>query len=113
MSAAHYQLNNLCAILDYNRLQIDGTNTQVMDLRPIEGKWHKFGWNVIEIDGHDFEQILRAYDMRSNKPTIIIAKTIKGKGISYMENEPKWHGKVPKGVQLEAAFEELRSGLDG
>lgn len=112
MSAAHYQLGNLCAILDYNKLQIDGTNTHVMDIRPIEGKFRKFGWNVIEVDGHDFKEITEAYDsldkMKSiGLPTVIVARTIKGKGISFMENNPEWHGKVPKGDLLKQAYEEL------
>ena len=116
MAAAHYQLNNLCVILDYNMLQIDGTNTQVMDLRPIQAKWRAFGWNIVELDGHDIKSITEAYKgfrAIEYKPTIIIARTIKGKGISFMENDPKWHGKVPKGVQLETAYEDLRNGLDG
>jgi transketolase len=110
MSAAHYRLDNVCAILDYNRLQIDGTNLEVMNLIPLVEKWKAFGWNVIEINGHDFDGISFAYDLAvriKNRPSVIVAHTIKGKGISFMENEAGWHGKVPKDDLLEKAFREL------
>ena len=109
MAAAHYRLNNLCAILDYNRLQIDGPNSAVMNLAPIRGKWRAFGWHVIEVDGHDFDQLIRAYENADiiDDPTVIIANTTKGKGVSFMENDPAWHGKVPRNELLEKAREEL------
>lgn len=110
MSAAHYSLDNLCVILDYNKLQIDGRNTKVMDLRPIEAKWRAFGWNVVEISGHDIKSITDAFmgvKTVYDKPSIIIGRTVKGKGVSFMENDPEWHGKVPKGKLLEQAFKEL------
>ena len=100
MSAAHYKLDNMVAFLDYNGLQIDGKNEDVMNIGPIVDKFKAFGWNVIEIDGHDFDQIFAALDMAKEtvgKPTMIVAKTIKGKGISFMENEAGWHGAAPNG----------------
>ena len=110
MSAAHYKLDNMVAFLDYNGLQIDGATEQVMNIGPIENKFKAFGWNVIEIDGHDFDQIFAALDMAKEtvgKPTMIIAKTVKGKGISFMENEAGWHGTAPSDSDLEKALVEL------
>ncbi|MBF8983380.1 transketolase [Lutibacter sp. B2] len=110
MAASHYKLDNLTAILDFNGLQIDGKNEDVMNIHPIVEKWESFGWNVIEIDGHDFEQIIKAFDAVEevkNQPTIIIAKTIKGKGVSFMENEAGWHGSAPSDEQAKQALEEL------
>ena len=98
MSAGHYKLDNLCAIVDWNGLQIDGKNDDVMTVRPIDEKFKAFGFNVIMIDGHDFEQIFEAFDNARNckgKPTVIIAKTHKGHGVSFMEDNPGWHGKAP------------------
>ena len=114
MSAAHYKLDNMIAFLDYNGLQIDGPNEKVMNIGPIVDKFKSFGWNVIEIDGHDFDQIFAALDMAKEtvgKPTMIIAKTIKGKGISFMENEASWHGTAPSDSDLERSLFEL-GGLD-
>lgn len=110
MSAAHYKLDNMIAFLDYNGLQIDGEVESVMSINPIEDKFKTFGWNVITIDGHDFDQIFAALDMAKDtvgKPTMIIAKTIKGKGVSFMENEASWHGSAPNEEQLEQALSEL------
>ncbi|BEP28273.1 transketolase [Helicovermis profundi] len=110
MSAAHYKLDNLTAVLDYNGLQIDGPNDKVMGVSPVDRKFESFGWNVIKIDGHNFEEILKAFDSaKSTKgiPTIIIAKTIKGKGVSFMENNAGWHGKAPSDEELEIALKEL------
>ena len=110
MSAAHYKLDNMIAFLDYNGLQIDGEVESVMSINPIEDKFRNFGWNVITIDGHDFDQIFAALDMAKDtvdKPTMIIAKTIKGKGISFMENQSSWHGSAPNEEQLEQALSEL------
>lgn len=110
MSAAHYKLDNLCAVLDYNGYQIDGSISQVMGLEPLNDKWKAFGWHTIEIDGHDFNQILDAYNKANTikgKPTIIIAKTVKGKGVSFMEHTHEWHGKTPDKQQKEHAIKEI------
>ena len=110
MSAAHYKLDNMIAFLDYNGLQIDGEVESVININPIEDKFKTFGWNVITIDGHDFDQIFAALDMAKDtvdKPTMIIAKTIKGKGVSFMENQASWHGSAPSEEQLEQALSEL------
>lgn len=110
MSAAHYKLDNVVAFLDYNGLQIDGDVSKVMNIGPIVDKFKSFGWNVIEIDGHDFDQIFAALDMAKEtvgKPTMIVAKTVKGKGVSFMENEAGWHGTAPSDSDLERALEEL------
>ena len=98
MSAAHYKLDNLVGILDWNGLQIDGKNEDVMTVAPVDEKFRAFGWNVVVIDGHDFGQIFDAFDQARSckgKPTMIIAKTCKGKGVSFMEGEAGWHGKAP------------------
>ena len=110
MSAAHYKLDNLIAILDYNGLQIDGETSKVMNINPVENKFKAFGWNVITIDGHDYDQIFAALDIAKStveKPTMIIAKTIKGKGVSFMENEAKWHGSAPNDLELRQALSAL------
>ena len=110
MSAGHYKLENLCAIVDVNRLQIDGWVKDVMSVEPLAEKYSAFGWNVIEIDGHDLPQILDAFArarQENAKPTVILARTIKGKGVSFMENEASWHGTAPKKEQFEKALPEL------
>ncbi|SCI36640.1 MULTISPECIES: transketolase [unclassified Romboutsia] len=110
MSAAHYKLDNMVAFLDYNGLQIDGNTDNVMSLGSIVDKFKAFGWNVIEIDGHDFDQIFAALDMAKStvgQPTMIVAKTIKGKGVSFMENQAGWHGNAPSDEHLRIALEEL------
>lgn len=110
MSAAHYKLDNMIAFLDHNGLQIDGDVSKVMNIGPIVDKFKAFGWNVIEIDGHDFDQIFAALDMARStvgKPTMIVAKTVKGKGVSFMENNPGWHGNAPSDSELEIALAEL------
>ncbi len=110
MSAAHYKLDNLVGILDYNGLQIDGKNEDVMTVAPVADKFRAFGWHVLEIDGHDFGDILVAFKRArefKGKPTMIIAKTVKGKGVSFMENEAGWHGKAPDDEQTKQAVEEL------
>nr|WP_317332195.1 transketolase [uncultured Romboutsia sp.] len=114
MSAAHYKLDNMVAFLDYNGLQIDGKTEDVMNIGSIVDKFKAFGWNVIEIDGHDFDQIFAALDMAKEtvgKPTMIVANTVKGKGISFMENEAGWHGTAPSDSDLEKALVEL-GGVD-
>jgi len=113
MAAAHYKLDNLVGILDYNGLQIDGPITQVMNPEPIADKWKSFGWHVIVIDGHNFEEILNALeeaDRIEGKPTLIVAKTVKGKGVSFMENQVDWHGKAPSREETELAMKELSQG---
>ena len=110
MSASHYHLDNLCAIVDWNGLQIDGANDDVMTVRPIDEKFRAFGWNTCVIDGHDFNAIkaaLLAARETQGRPTAIIAKTVKGKGVSFMENQAGWHGKAPKEDQAKQAVEEL------
>ncbi len=110
MSAAHYKLNNLCAIIDFNQLQIDGNIKDVMNPTPIDKKFEAFNWNVIEINGHDFDEIASAFKQArecEDKPTAIIAHTIKGKGVSYMENNYAWHGVAPNEEQLAQALKEL------
>jgi transketolase, N-subunit len=110
MSAAHYKLDNMVAILDHNGLQIDGKNEDVMTVAPVVEKFRAFGWNVIQIDGHDFEQILDAFRQAracKGKPTMIVAETIKGKGVSFMENNAGWHGKAPDEEQTKQALAEL------
>ena len=110
MAAAHYHLDNLCAILDFNGLQIDGDITSVMNPTPFDKKFEAFGWNVVEINGHDFDEIRAAYHAAracQGKPTLILAHTIKGKGVSYMENQAGWHGTAPSAEQCEQAIKEL------
>ena len=110
MSAAHYKLDNVCAILDHNRLQIDGFLEDVMNIEPIADKFKAFGWHVIEIDGHNFEEIINALNEADNvkgKPIMIVANTIKSKGISFMENKVEWHGKALSKEELPKALAEL------
>lgn len=114
MAAAHYKLDNLTAFLDYNGLQIDGKITDVMSPEPVAGKFEAFGWNVIKVDGHDIEKIIEALNQAKNikgKPTIIIAKTTKGKGVSFMENQAGWHGSAPNKEQRDQAIAELDKAL--
>ena len=111
MTSSHYKLDNLCVIVDNNNLQIDGKINEVMSPYPIDKKFEVFGFNVININGHDFNEIITALETAKKikeKPTVIIAKTIKGKGISYMENEASWHGKAPNEEQYNIAIEELK-----
>lgn len=110
MAAAHYELDNLCAIVDFNGLQIDGDVTKVMNPTPIDKKFEAFGWYVININGHDYGEIEAAYKQaRENKgkPTMILAHTIKGKGVSFMENNYAWHGSAPNAEQAAQALKEL------
>jgi transketolase len=110
MAASHYKLSGLCAILDFNKLQIDGQVLEVMCIAPVAEKWRSFGWEVLEIEGHDFSQILPALDRSEqikDRPTLIIAHTIKGKGVSFMENQARYHGIAPTEKELEMALVEL------
>jgi transketolase len=114
MSAHQFKLDNLVAIVDKNDLQIDGKVADVMGIEPIADKYRAFGWHVIEIDGHDMEQILKAFEEAENtksKPSVIIAKTIKGKGVSFMENQAGWHGNAPNREQLDQALNDLKLDL--
>lgn len=115
MSAAHYKLDNLTAFLDHNGLQIDGPITKVMSPEPVDEKFGAFGWNIIKVDGHNFEQIISAIDeakKTKGKPTIIICKTVKGKCVSFMECVAGWHGKAPNEEQYKQAISELESRLN-
>jgi transketolase len=110
MACSHYKCDNLCAILDYNGFQIDGKVKDVMGLEPLRDKWCSFGWHTIEIDGHNIKEILAAYDEAKTvkgKPSIIIAHTIKGKGVSFMENVCDFHGRAPTKDEAEKALKEL------
>lgn len=110
MTSAKYKLDNLCAIVDNNNLQIDGTIQEVKGLEKIGNKFESFGWNVIEIDGNDLNEIKNAFEearKTKGKPTVIIAKTIKGKGVNFMENKAEWHGKAPSEEEYELAINEL------
>lgn len=115
MTASHYKLDNLCAIIDYNRLQIDGFCCEVKDMGEYLDKWKSFGWYVIEADGHDIENLMAAFDKArsDNKgaPTVIIARTVKGKGVSFVENKVHWHGIAPKKEECEQAIKELDEEL--
>ena len=108
MAAANYKLDNLTAILDRNRLQIDGFTESVMKIEPLADKWRSFGWHVIEVDGHDFKEIGNALNAVSEKPKIIIAHTTKGRGVSFMENNADFHGKAPTEEECRKALGELK-----
>lgn len=110
MTASHYKLDNLCAIVDFNKLQIDGLCCEVMDLGAYRKKWENFGWSAQEVDGHDFEELDKAFrkvQEIKGLPQIIIAHTVKGKGVSFMEHKVEWHGVAPKPDELEKALLEL------
>ena len=114
MFAAHYKLDNFCIIVDNNGLQIDGNIADVMSPYPITDKLEAFGFHVMAIDGHDFEQMEKAFDEAKTvkgKPSAIVMKTTKGKGVSYMENNAGWHGKAPNDAELEQAMNELTAAL--
>lgn len=114
MAAAHYKLDNLIGFIDVNSLQIDGTTEDVMNSGPLDKKWEAFGWHVISVDGHDFEQIVSACDEKSaisGKPTMVLCKTVKGKGVSFMENQVGWHGKAPSDEEYSLAKKELEESL--
>lgn len=113
MSSAHYKLDNLIAVVDRNRLQIDGSTEDIMALEPLADKWKAFGWQVIKINGHDCGEIYEAYQKaeiigkEKSSPVIIIAETVKGKGVSFMENNAGWHGKATSNEEYEKAVKEL------
>lgn len=111
MTAAHYKLDNLVAIVDYNNLQIDGEVSKVMDVAPVAEKFRAFNWHAIEIDGHNYEEIINALKEAKEtkgKPTVIVANTVKGKGVSFMENNPAFHGAAPNDDEYKKAMEELK-----
>ena len=115
MSAAKYGLDNLCAIVDVNGLQIDGRTADVMPSEPLDAKFAAFNWHVIKVDGHDFDALRAAFaEARQVKgqPTVLIAKTVKSKGVSFMENDPGWHGKAPNAEQYERAMAELNAAVE-
>lgn len=112
MAAAHYKSDNLCAIIDVNGLQIDGTTDEVIGPNPLDEKFKAFGWHVINVDGHDFDALRAAFDEAKNTkgvPTALIAKTTKGKGVSFMENNVAWHGTAPNAEQTEIALKDLEA----
>ena len=114
MSAAKYGLSNLCGIVDVNGLQIDGRTADVMPSEPLDAKFAAFGWNVIKADGHDFDSLRAAFAAaraEKDRPSVILAKTVKGKGVSFMENEAGWHGKAPNAEQYERAVAELDAAI--
>ena len=113
MTAAHYGLDNVCGVVDNNGLQIDGPVEKVMGIAPINAKWAAFGWHVIEIDGHNMKEILNALNEAENKkgkPTLIVAHTVKGKGVSFFENKVEYHGLAPTQDELDRAIKELSNG---
>ena len=115
MSAAKYKLDNLCGIVDVNGLQIDGRTADVMPSEPLDAKFAAFGWNVIKADGHDFDSLRAALaeaKAEKDRPSVILAKTVKGKGVSFMENDPGWHGKAPNAEQYEQAMAELNAAVE-
>lgn len=115
MAAGHYNLDNLIAIIDWNGLQIDGKNDDVMKVKPIDDKFKSFGFEVVIIDGHNFNDIKDAFNFAKGvkgKPVAIIAKTLKGKGVSFMENQASWHGKAPSEAELEKAILELEENIN-
>lgn len=111
MFASHYKLGKIIAFVDRNGLQIDGTTEQVMSLEPLTERWKSFGWDVHLIDGHNFQEIVSSVEKAklSEKPSVIIAKTVKGKGVSFMENRPEWHGKAPDKDEFNKAMDELKA----
>lgn len=111
MTAAHHKLDNICAIVDNNGLQIDGRIDEIKSLGSIAAKWESFGWNVIEIDGHDIEQIVEAFDKAresKGRPTMLLAHTVKGKGVSFMENVVDYHGVAPTEEECANAMDEIK-----
>mgnify|MGYP000802514375 FL=1 len=114
MSAPKFKLDNLIAIVDYNKVQLDGTTDEVMPLGDLSAKWEAFGWTVLECDGHDLEALdfcISVADGAVGAPTVIIANTVKGKGVSFMENQASWHGSAPNDEQYAVAMAELKQQL--
>ncbi len=112
MTSSHHKLNEVCAIIDANQLQQNGPVKQIKDIEPLAEKWRSFGWHTIEINGHDIGQVVKAYDEAetiTGKPQVIVARTVKGKGVSFMELNHAWHGVAPKPDELERALKEVQS----
>jgi transketolase len=110
LGAPDHRLDNLCVILDYNGIQLDGFVKKILDLEPVADKWKSFGWPVVDVDGHDIAQVDKALDQAESTttgPTFIVAHTVKGKGVSFMENDPEWHGKAPKPAEAIRAIDEI------
>jgi transketolase len=113
MTASHYKIDNLCGVVDYNGLQIDGPVEEVMNINPVHDKWEAFGWHVIDIDGHDMESIVRALDEAENtkgRPSVLIANTTKGKGSSIFEDKVEFHGVTPTQEEFDKAVKEINNG---
>ncbi len=111
MFGAFHKVDNLVAIVDYNGIQLDGFVKDIMEIAPVADKWRAFGWHAVEIDGHDFRAIRKALEeaeATKGKPTCIVAHTVKGKGVSFMENNPKYHGVAPTPAEVELALQELK-----
>ena len=114
MTAHHHKLDAVCAIIDANQLQQNGPVQQIQDIEPLADKWRSFGWHTIEINGHDIGQVVKAYDEAgtvTGKPQVIVARTVKGKGVSFMELNHAWHGVAPKPDELEKALKEVRAAV--
>ena len=114
MSAAKFHLDNLCAIVDVNGLQIDGATADVMPSEPLDKKWEAFGWHVISCDGHDYQAIEAAFEQAravTGQPTVLLARTVKGRGVSFIENNAGWHCKAPNAEQYEQAKAELSAQI--
>jgi transketolase len=110
MFGAYHKIDNVCAIVDYNKIQLDGFVKDIMELEPLAAKWQGFGWHVIELDGHDLPAVQRAFAEAAatkGQPTVLLAHTVKGKGVSFMENNPKYHGVAPNADEIEKALQEL------
>ena len=115
MFAAHYKLDNLCAVIDYNRKQIDGDVQDVMGIAPLADKWRAFNWNVLDVDGHDIKALMGAFEnarATKGKPSVVLARTVMGKGVSFMEDDYKWHGIPPSKEQADQALREMGTSLD-
>ena len=116
MAAAHHRLDNLVAMVDVNGIQINGWVNDIMRVEPLADKWRAFGWNVVECDGHDMRSVLVAFHKARAKrgaPTVILAATVKGKGVSYMEDNNLWHGQAPNDAQTEEAIREINQAEEG
>lgn len=114
LTSAHYKLDNVCGIIDYNKYQIDGRVEDVKGLEPLKSKWQAFGWEVFEINGHSVEEVVEAYDKAEKikgKPSMILAHTVKGKGVSFFENKNKYHGLAPNKEEMEKAIKELETEI--
>jgi len=113
LGAPDHHLDNLCVVLDYNGIQLDGFVKKILDIEPVIDKWTSFGWAVLEVDGHDVGQVDKAFDQAeaiAGKPVCIVAHTVKGKGVSFMENDPEWHGKAPKPAEALRGIREVLGG---